>query len=108
MGWRLRTHHEVYPGRDEEVPDVEWLEMCGREMFPVLSKDRRLRYRPEEIAAITVHEVKAFVLTRGGLRAAEQSARFERNRAAIEAACHDPGPFVYVVHSDRIVRVFPA
>jgi hypothetical protein len=30
-GWTLRTHHEVYGGRDEEVPDVELLQLCGRE-----------------------------------------------------------------------------
>jgi hypothetical protein len=107
VGWRLRTHHEVYSVRDEEVPDVEWLEMCGREQLPVLSKDRRLRHRPEEIAAITRFEVRAFVLARGGLRAAEQAARFEGNRAAIESACRDSGPSVYAVHKERVVRIFP-
>lgn len=105
--WRLRTHHEVYSSRDEAVSDVEWLEMCGAENLPVLSKDRRLRYRPAEIAAIRLHGVKAFVLTRGGLRAADQAARFERNRETIELACADPGPAVYAVHADRIVRIYP-
>jgi PIN like domain len=89
------------------VPDVEWLEMCGMQVLPVLSKDRRLRYRPQEIAAIRRHRVKAFVLTQGSLRAAEQVKRFERNREAIEAVCRDPGPFVYAVYSDRIVRIYP-
>ena len=31
VGLTLRTHHEVYGERDEEVADVEWLELCGRE-----------------------------------------------------------------------------
>jgi hypothetical protein len=51
--------------------------------------------------------VKAFVLTRGGLRAAEQAARFEQNRHAILGACADDGPFVYAVQALRIVRMFP-
>ena len=106
-GWNLLTHHEVFAERDEEVPDVEWLEYCGRQDLPVLSKDRRLRYRPEEIAAIRRHRVKAFVLTRGSLRAAEQAARFDRSREPILAACMDRGPFIYAVHADGIVRVFP-
>lgn len=106
-GWSLRTHHEAFGERDEKVPDVEWLEYCGREVLPVLSKDRRLRYRPQEIAAIRRRRVKAFVLTRGSLRAAEQAARFDINREAILAACEDRGPFVYAVHADRIVKVFP-
>jgi hypothetical protein len=97
----------VFAERDEEVPDVEWLEFCGREGLPVLSKDRRLRYRPGEIAAIRRHSVKAFILTSGSLRAAEQTGRFERSRAQIETACWNPGPFVFAVQADRIVRVFP-
>lgn len=73
-----------------------------------LSKDKRLRYRREEIAAIRRHGVKAFILARGSLRAAEQVGRFERNREAIVIACEDQGPFVYAVHADRIVQIFPA
>lgn len=107
-GWKLRTHHEVFRFRDEEIADVEWLAMCGREELPVLSKDKRLRYRREEIAAIRRHGVKAFILARGSLRAAEQVGRFERNREAIVIACEDQGPFVYAVHADRIVQIFPA
>jgi PIN like domain len=33
-GWTLRTHHEVYGERDEQVADVEWLEFCGRHNLP--------------------------------------------------------------------------
>jgi hypothetical protein len=106
-GWTLRTHHEIYGARDEHVRDVDWLEMCGTENLVVLSKDRRLRYRPAEIAAIRRHGVMAFVLVRAGLRAAEQAARFDHNRDVIETACVDPGPFVYAVHSDRISRIYP-
>jgi hypothetical protein len=107
-GWRVRTHHEVFGDRDEDVADVEWLEYCGRAELPVITKDRKLRYRPEEMAAIRRHGVKAFVLTRGSLRAGEQVHRFEMSRSRIVAACVDPGPFMYAVHADRIVRIFPS
>jgi hypothetical protein len=50
---------------------------------------------------------RAFVLTAGSLSAAEQAARFDRSRQRIEQACVDAGPFVYAVHADRIVRIFP-
>jgi hypothetical protein len=106
-GWILRTHHEVYGDRDEDVPDVEWLELCGRESLPVLTKDRRLRYRPTEIAAIRSFGVRAFVLTGGSLRATEQAARFDRSRHRIEEACAATGPFVFAVYADRIMRIFP-
>lgn len=107
-GWTVRTHHEVYGDRDEDVPDVEWLELCGRERLPVLTKDRRLRYRPIEVEAIRRFGVRAFVLTAGSLRAVEQAARFDRNRRRIEEACQESGPFVFAVHAERIVRIFPA
>lgn len=107
-GWRVSTHFEVFGERDERIPDVEWLEHCGREELVVLSKDRRLRYRPREIAAIRRHQVKAFVLTQGNLTAVEQARRFLDRAKEIEAAGTDAGPFVYAVHPGGIVRVFPA
>jgi hypothetical protein len=106
-GWRLRTHVEVFPDRDECVADVEWLEYCGHEKLVVLAKDRRLRYRPAEIAVIKEFRLKAFVLSSGNLKAAEQIRRFLDNARRIEAACAGAGPFIYSVHARRIVRLFP-
>jgi hypothetical protein len=106
-GWRLRTHSEVFGERDERVTDVEWLEYCGREGLVVLAKDRRLRYRPSEIAVIRAHRLKAFVLSRGHLKADDQIKRFLDNAARIEEACGDPGPFIFSVQARRIVRIFP-
>jgi hypothetical protein len=106
-GWALRTHHEVYGARDEHVPDIEWLELCGQEGLPVLTKDRRLRYRPAEITAIKRFGVRAFVLTGGSLRASQQAARFDRSRERIDEAAASAGPFIYAVYADRIMRVFP-
>jgi len=107
LGWAIRTHHEVFGDRDEQIRDVEWLELCGRENLPALSKDRRLRYRPAEIEAIRSFRVRAFVLTAGSLSAPEQSARFDRSRVRIEEACLETGPFIYAVYANRVVRIFP-
>jgi PIN domain-containing protein len=74
----------------------------------VLTKDRRLRHRRREIAAIRRHRVQAFCLTSGNLRAAEQARRFIDNAERIDAACAEAGPFVYAVHANRIVRIFPS
>jgi hypothetical protein len=98
---------KCFGARDEDVLDVEWLELCGRENIPVLSKDRRLRYRPAEIEAIRQFGVRAFVLRAGSLTADEQAARFDHSRARIVEASRDTGPALYAVHADRITRIFP-
>lgn len=105
--WVVRTHLEVFGERDQRVEDVEWLELCGLEGWPVLTMDRRIRYRPAEIATVRRHRVKVFALTSGNLTAAGQAERFVRNGRRIELACTEAGPFVYAVHADRIVRIFP-
>lgn len=106
-GWALRTHAEVFVSRDEEVPDVEWLELCGRERWIVLTKDKRIRYRRAEIAAVRRWGVRAFVVASGNLTAADQSQRLIDNAERIFAACEEPGPFLYAVYATRIVRLFP-
>ena len=103
----MRTHYEVYGKRDEVIADVEWIEFCGRERLPVLSKDRRLRYRPAEIAAIRRFRVCVFTLVRGDLRAQEQTDRFLRNGDVIAAHAVKAGPAVYAVHARRVERLFP-
>ena len=106
-GWCVRTHFEVFGDRDEEVQDEEWLEYCARERLFVLSKDKRLRFRPGELKAIQRHGLQAFVLTTGTLKALQQANRFIAHRAAIEGATSCLGPLVYAVHVDRIKQVFP-
>jgi hypothetical protein len=106
-GWFSRTHVEVYADRDQEVEDIEWLSLCGREGWPALTMDRRIRSRPAEIAAVRRHRVKLFALTSGNLTAGDQAERFVRNGPRIEIACREPGPFLYAVHATQIVRIFP-
>lgn len=106
-GWNVRTHLEVYGDRDQNVEDIEWLALCGREGWPALTMDRRIRYRPAEISALRRHFVKAFALTSGNLTAAAQAERFVRNGPRIHAACADPGPFLYAVQATQVVRIFP-
>jgi predicted nuclease of predicted toxin-antitoxin system len=106
-GWVVTTHHEDYGGRDEDVRDVEWLELCADRSLVVLSKDRRLRYRPDEIAVIRRRRLRVFVLSRGNLTSSAQVGRFVGNAARIEAEIARRGPFVCVVYAAGVVRVFP-
>lgn len=59
----------VYPGHPDlpEVPrgalDDEWLPVLGAKRLVVITRDRRIRYRPAEKLAWIEHRVRGFVLT---------------------------------------------
>ena len=106
-GWTVTTHFEVYGDRDERVSDVEWLEHCAAHELVVLSKDRRLRYRPDEIGAIRRLRIRAFVLARGSLTGVIQAQRFLDNEAEMRRHLIAPGPCVCVVYASGVERVFP-
>lgn len=91
----------------EGVPDVEWLEHCGRAGWIVFSKDKRLRHDRDQRAMMIEHNVRAFVLTSGNLKAPEQAARFLQNLARIESAARSSATCIYAVHKHHIERLWP-
>ena len=70
-------------------------------------KDKRIRHRQVEIAAVIQHKARCFVITRGDLCSADMARRFITNKAAILLAVAEPGPYIYSVQTDRIVRLYP-
>lgn len=57
-------------------------------------KDERIRYRPAERAALVDHQVRAFCLTSGNLRAADMAQLYLGGLTKIAELCADPGPFL--------------
>lgn len=106
-GLDVRAEIEVFGSRPQGVPDVEWLERAGREGWIVLSKDKRLRHDRDQQAMMIEHDVKAFVLTSGNLKASEQAARFLANVQRIERAALSETVCIYAVHARRIERLWP-
>lgn len=106
-GLDVRSEAEVFGKRPEGVPDVEWLERAGLEGWIVLSKDKRLRHDRDQQAMMVEHQVKAFVLTSGNLKASEQAARFIQNIGRIESAARVEAACIYAVHAHRIERLWP-
>jgi hypothetical protein len=62
------VHHDerFAPG----TPDAEWLTIVGTDRLIVLTKDDRIRYRPNEKDALLAAGVRAFVFTGGNVRGA--------------------------------------
>jgi hypothetical protein len=105
-GVNLRTLAEVYGmPADEDVTDVEWLTRAGREGWPVLMKDERIRYRPAERNAVLASGVQAFCLVKGNLRAAAMAELFISATEEIATACQARGPFLYSVSTAGLRRI---
>ena len=106
-GVTVHTMAEIYRGREQEVPDTEWLTEAGRQRWIVLTKDRRIRRRPTEIRAIAEHGVRAFVLARGSLTGVQQAEFFGNNLDRIVAAADVDEAVVYQVYATHIRRLWP-
>jgi len=107
-GWDLITLAEHYGmPADEQVADTQWIEEAAKRGWPILMKDKRIRHRHAEIAAVAEHKARCFVITRGDLPSADMVQRFIANKTAILTAAAQPGPYIYSVQSDRMSRLYP-
>lgn len=58
---------------DQNTPDPVWLERAGANGWPVLSRDRKIRKRRLEIAAVRRARVALFVLVASGVAGPEEA-----------------------------------
>lgn len=107
-GWDVITLAEHYGvPADEQVADTDWIEEAAKRGWPILMKDKRIRHRRAEIAAVAEHKARCFVITRGDLPSADMVQRFINNKTAIVVAAAQPGPYIYSVQTDRISCLYP-
>jgi hypothetical protein len=107
-GWDLVTLAEHYDRPDDEqIADVQWIHDAATRGWPILMKDKRIRYRRAEIDAVVQHRAQCFVITRGDLTSTEMADRFHGSKRGIYEAVNRPGPYIYAVHSDRLELLSP-
>jgi hypothetical protein len=83
------------------VTDPVWLEEAGRARWIVLTKDKAIRKRPNEIRALLNSGVRAFVLAAGEMTGPDQAELFVRLLPKItDYVLNVPGPFVVRVTKD--------
>lgn len=80
-GFPVIAHDERFA---QATPDEEWLEAAGAARWIVLSTDKSIRHRPDEIEALRRHRVRAIFLTSGNLKGNEQAALFVANGRRIQ------------------------
>jgi hypothetical protein len=105
-GLRLVTLADHYgTPADQNVADTTWLAEVGQRGWVALMKDENIRRNRAERLAVKQHAVRCFCLTRQSLTAQEMASRFLRNLSAMERACSQPGPFIYAVYENRILKL---
>lgn len=101
----------MFPGHPDlqEVPrgtpDEQWLPLVARRRLAVITRDRRIRYRPVEKAAWLKHGVIGFSLTGHASQSTSDSLAILRQHWTKITDLVDngaPGPWMYAVTSSGL------
>lgn len=87
-GFQVERHHDRF---QPDGPDEEWLAYCGRLGLVAITHDVRIRYRPNELAAVQRHGVTLLVVV-GKAPLPELARSFVASRRRIEALLDSQGP----------------
>lgn len=89
-----------FPG---DTPDAVWMMKVGEDGLVVLTKDRNLRYKPNEKAALINSRLRVFMLSKGNLRKEDMAELFIRNINRIDKIARKfIPPFVARVNRDGV------
>ena len=92
------------------VKDEEWLPVAGREGWTVLTKDKRIRTRRNELSALMLSGVGAFVLVtnKRPMTGADQAELFVAMLPRLlETARKQVRPFVARIYRNRAIELDP-
>jgi predicted nuclease of predicted toxin-antitoxin system len=91
----------------DDTPDPEWLAEVGRQGWAVLTRDQRIRHRPNELRAVREARLHVFALTSGNLTAAETADIVIAAWPAIARAVSDNDPpMLWSVTRGGVVKPF--
>jgi PIN like domain len=97
---------EYYPRDAQDIGDAEWIAEGCRRGWILLTKDRRIRYRTGELAAITSGHL--FCLADGNATLDQITQRFLNAMPAIHRAVRNTETGFWHVHEGgRITRMWP-
>lgn len=89
----------------QRVADVEWIELTAERSWIGFHKDAEIRRNEAERMAVVATEARMFCVPRANITAGDLAARYISNLPAIAAAAMTPGPYIYSVQTDRIIRL---
>src|SRR5271156_4485987 len=75
-GFAFRRHLEFFP---RGTLDQDWLPLPGKNGWPVLTKDKALRFTPLEKAKILEHALRIFAFSSGNLNGKDMADLLKAN-----------------------------
>jgi hypothetical protein len=101
-GFKVERHDEHF---DPGTPDEEWLAGIGRRGWVAITHDKRIRHKPNELAAILAHRVALLVVV-GRAPFPDLARSFVATRGPIErfTRSHSP-PYIAKVYRPSPERV---
>jgi hypothetical protein len=108
LGYVVHTMVDVYPdGRDQEVPDVEWIRDASDAGWVALTKDERITRYPDEQEALVQSTLRVFAIGNQHLTGPQMAAYYVTNINRIVQRARKPGPFVDTVYRYSVDRHWP-
>lgn len=105
-GFEVVLMAAVYPrGADQSVPDDQWIADVSARGWVALTKDANIiRDHQEALAASTL---RVFALDNANITGDEMARRFRAHLHRIVQRARKAGPYVDIVHKDRVERRWP-
>jgi hypothetical protein len=97
LGWILHLVGDHFPNDGQHTSDEEWITYGLSRGWPLLAKDKRIRYVTPERQAITNGVL--FVLSNGNLRINDMVNWFNDARRPIYRHARETEPAIYVVYA---------
>jgi hypothetical protein len=97
---------DLYPcGADQSVPDDRWIADVSALGWVALTKDANLTR--DHVSALSASTLRVFALDNANITGEEMARRFRVNLQRILQRARKRGPYVDIVHKDRIERRWP-
>jgi predicted nuclease of predicted toxin-antitoxin system len=105
-GFQVEVHDDYF---SPEAKDQEWLTQVGRKGWVVLTKDKKIKYRMVELAAVVAADAKVFTLTAGSVQGSEMADIFVKAMPKIKAhvEANTPPYIVRISKAGLLSTVYP-
>ena len=102
-GYDVQLLGEHFP---PNTPDDQWLSIVGSRQWILIGKDKRIRRRPNELAALIQGNVRSFTLTAGNMRGKDMANAVMKALPAMEQFVRDfQPPFVATITATGKVKM---